>query len=59
MRTALDAALAAEDEGVSLEVIDLRSLSPIDMNTVAASVRKTGRVVVTHEAARQAGMGAS
>ncbi|MDU0368686.1 alpha-ketoacid dehydrogenase subunit beta [Microbacterium sp. KSW4-17] len=58
VRTALDAALAAEDEGVSLEVIDLRSLSPIDMNTVAASVRKTGRVVVTHEAARQAGMGA-
>ena len=58
VRTALDAALAAEDEGLSLEVIDLRSLSPIDMNTVAASVRKTGRVVVTHEAARQAGVGA-
>ncbi|MBB3158056.1 pyruvate dehydrogenase E1 component beta subunit [Microbacterium proteolyticum] len=58
VRTALDAALAAEDEGVSLEVIDLRSLSPIDMNTVAASVRKTGRVVVTHEAAREAGVGA-
>ncbi|WP_285138287.1 alpha-ketoacid dehydrogenase subunit beta [Microbacterium sp. lyk4-40-TSB-66] len=58
VRTALDAALAAEDEGLSLEVIDLRSLSPIDMNTVAASVRKTGRVVVTHEAAREAGLGA-
>jgi pyruvate dehydrogenase E1 component beta subunit len=58
VRTALDAALAAEDEGLSLEVIDLRSLSPIDMNTVAASVRKTGRVVVTHEAAREAGVGA-
>ncbi len=58
VRTALDAALAAEDEGISLEVIDLRSLSPIDMNTVAASVRKTGRVVVTHEAAREAGVGA-
>jgi len=56
--TALDAALAAEDEGVSLEVVDLRSLSPLDMTTVAASVRKTGRVVVTHEAARQAGLGA-
>ncbi len=58
VRTAMDAALAAEDEGISLEVIDLRSLSPIDMNTVAASVRKTGRVVVTHEAAREAGVGA-
>ncbi len=58
VRTALDAALAAEDEGLSLEVIDLRSLSPIDMNTVAASVRKTGRIVVTHEAAREAGVGA-
>ena len=57
-RTALDAAVAAEDEGLSLEVIDLRSLSPLDLNTVAASVRKTGRVVVTHEAARQAGLGA-
>ena len=58
VRTALDAAVAAEDDGISLEVIDLRSLSPIDMNTVAASVRKTGRVVVTHEAAREAGVGA-
>lgn len=58
VRTALDAAVAAEDEGLSLEVIDLRSLSPLDLNTVAASVRKTGRVVVTHEAARQVGLGA-
>ena len=56
--TALDAAIAAEDEGVSLEVIDLRSLSPVDYRTVTASVRKTGRVVVTHEAAREAGLGA-
>lgn len=56
--TALDAATAAEDDGISLEVIDLRSLSPVDYRTVAASVRKTGRVVVTHEAAREAGVGA-
>ncbi|WP_405372749.1 MULTISPECIES: alpha-ketoacid dehydrogenase subunit beta [unclassified Microbacterium] len=55
---ALDAALAAEDEGVSLEVIDLRSISPIDYATVAASVRRTGRVVVTHEASREAGVAA-
>ncbi|MBN9177323.1 MAG: alpha-ketoacid dehydrogenase subunit beta [Microbacterium sp.] len=56
--TALDAATAAEDEGVSIEVIDLRSLSPVDYRTVTASVRKTGRVVVTHEAAGEAGVGA-
>jgi pyruvate dehydrogenase E1 component beta subunit len=56
--TALDAATAAEDEGVSVEVVDLRSLSPVDYRTVTASVRKTGRVVVTHEAAREAGLGA-
>jgi pyruvate dehydrogenase E1 component beta subunit len=41
-----------------MEVIDLRSISPVDYRTVTASVRKTGRVVVTHEAAREAGVGA-
>jgi len=56
--TALQAAEAAEDEGISLEVIDLRSLSPVDYDTVAASVRRTGRVVVAHEASREAGMAA-
>lgn len=56
--TAMDAATAAEDDGISIEVIDLRSLSPVDYRTVTASVRKTGRVVVTHEAAREAGVGA-
>ncbi|WP_308491098.1 alpha-ketoacid dehydrogenase subunit beta [Microbacterium terrisoli] len=56
--TAMDAAIAAEDEGTSIEVIDLRSLSPVDYKTVTASVRKTGRVIVTHEAAREAGVGA-
>jgi 2-oxoisovalerate dehydrogenase E1 component beta subunit len=56
--TALDAATAASDDGVSLEVIDLRSLSPIDFETVEASVRKTGRLVITHEAAEFAGLGA-
>lgn len=56
--TAMDAATAAEDDGVRLEVIDLRSLSPVDYRTVEASVRRTGRVVVTHEAAREAGLGA-
>ncbi|WP_026821203.1 alpha-ketoacid dehydrogenase subunit beta [Arthrobacter castelli] len=56
--TARDAAIAASDEGVSVEVIDLRSLSPIDFATVEASVRKTGRLVVTHEASQFGGIGA-
>ncbi|WP_404447246.1 alpha-ketoacid dehydrogenase subunit beta [Microbacterium marinum] len=56
--TALDAALAAEDEGISLEVIDLRSISPVDYAAVTASVRRTGRVVVTHEASREGGVAA-
>lgn len=56
--TALDAALAAADDGISLEVIDLRSLSPVDFDTVEASVRKTGRLVVTHEAQQFGGLGA-
>jgi 2-oxoisovalerate dehydrogenase E1 component beta subunit len=56
--TALQAAAAAEDEGVSIEVVDLRALSPVDYDTLAASVRKTGRVVVAHEASREAGVAA-
>jgi len=55
--TARDAALAAADEGVSVEVIDLRSLAPVDYATIEASVRKTGRLVVTHEAVRSGGLG--
>jgi len=56
--TALDAATAAADEGVSIEVIDLRSLSPIDYPVIEASVRRTGRLVVAHEAPQTAGVGA-
>ena len=56
--TAIDAAIAAGDEGTSVEVIDLRSLSPLDLETVEASVRKTGRLVITHEAAQFGGLGA-
>ncbi|MEE9097043.1 alpha-ketoacid dehydrogenase subunit beta [Pseudarthrobacter phenanthrenivorans] len=58
VRTALDAASAAADEGISIEVIDLRSLAPVDYEPVVASVRKTGRLVVTHEAAQSGGLGA-
>ncbi len=56
--TARDAAIAASDEGVSVEVIDLRSISPIDFATVEESVRKTGRLVITHEAQQFGGIGA-
>ncbi|OMH24182.1 alpha-ketoacid dehydrogenase subunit beta [Tersicoccus phoenicis] len=56
--TARDAATAAEDEGIDLEVIDLRSLYPLDLATLEASVRKTGRLLVTHEAAEFGGLGA-
>ncbi|WP_345761422.1 alpha-ketoacid dehydrogenase subunit beta [Diaminobutyricibacter sp. McL0608] len=58
VQTAKDAAVAASDEGVSIEVIDLRSLAPVDFDTVVASVRKTGRLVVAHEAAQSGGLGA-
>jgi pyruvate dehydrogenase E1 component beta subunit len=57
VRTALEAATAAADEGRELEVIDLRSLSPLDMAPVYESVRKTGRLVVVHEAPSNLGMG--
>ncbi|MFF3039065.1 alpha-ketoacid dehydrogenase subunit beta [Arthrobacter citreus] len=56
--TALDAATAAGDEGISVEVIDLRSLAPVDYAAVEASVRRTGRLVITHEAAQSGGLGA-
>jgi pyruvate dehydrogenase E1 component beta subunit len=48
--TLLQAAQIAQGEGTSLEVIDLRSISPIDYEPILASVRKTGRLVVAQEA---------
>ena len=56
--TARDAALAAQDDGLSVEVVDLRSLSPVDLDTLEVSVRKTGRLVVSHEAQGSGGLGA-
>ncbi len=56
--TALTAAETAASEGVSLEVVDLRSLSPVDFETLGASVRKTKRAVVVHEAPVFMGLGA-
>ena len=54
---ALAAAEAAVEDGRSIEVIDLRSISPMDVPTVAASVVKTGRLIVAHEAPTFGGMG--
>jgi 2-oxoisovalerate dehydrogenase E1 component subunit beta len=58
VQVALAAAEVAEAEGTSLEVVDLRSLAPLDMDTVATSVRKTRRAVVVHEAPVFMGIGA-
>jgi pyruvate dehydrogenase E1 component beta subunit len=58
MRTALDAAQAAAEDGRELEVIDLRSLSPLDLGPVYDSVRRTGRLVAIHEAPSNLGLGA-
>jgi 2-oxoisovalerate dehydrogenase E1 component beta subunit len=58
VRTALDAAGAAAQEGRSLEVIDLRTLSPLDTDTLVASVERTRRLVVVHEAPTFLGLGA-
>jgi 2-oxoisovalerate dehydrogenase E1 component subunit beta len=58
VRTALDAATAAAEDGRELEVIDLRSISPLDMAPVYESVRRTGRLVVVHEAPSNVGVGA-
>ena len=55
VRTCLESALAARQDGRSIEVIDLRSLSPLDMETISDSVRRTGRCVVAHEAPVYAG----
>ncbi len=54
----LDAADALAEQGVSAEVIDAATLKPLDMGTILASVEKTGRCVVVHEAARTLGLGA-
>jgi len=58
VRTCVEAALAAREDGRSVEVIDLRSLSPLDVATITESVSRTGRCVVAHEAPVYAGLGA-
>ncbi|WP_369055199.1 alpha-ketoacid dehydrogenase subunit beta [Kineococcus terrestris] len=58
VRLALDAAAAAAEDGTQLEVVDLRSISPMDVDTVAESVQRTGRLVVVQEAPTFFGAGA-
>jgi pyruvate dehydrogenase E1 component beta subunit len=58
VKTCMEAAVAARGEGRSVEVIDLRSLAPLDTETIFESVRRTGRCVVVHEAPVTGGLGA-
>ena len=58
MHRVLEAAEALEKDGISAEVIDLRTISPLDMETIYKSVAKTHRLVVIHEAVRTGGVGA-
>jgi 2-oxoisovalerate dehydrogenase E1 component beta subunit len=58
VHTCIEAAQQAERDGLDPEIIDLRTLLPLDVETVLASVRKTGRVVIAHEAPKTCGYGA-
>jgi pyruvate dehydrogenase E1 component beta subunit len=55
---ALEAATKAEEDGISVEIVDPRTLQPLDEETLVASVKKTNRVVVAHEAVTRMGFGA-
>jgi 2-oxoisovalerate dehydrogenase E1 component beta subunit len=55
---ALDAADKAAEQGVDAEVVDLRTLWPVDIETIVASVKRTGRLIIVHEAPRTCGFGA-
>jgi 2-oxoisovalerate dehydrogenase E1 component beta subunit len=55
--TALDAAAELEKEGLDVEVIDLRTLAPLDKQAILDSVKKTSRAIVLHEASRTGGIG--
>jgi pyruvate dehydrogenase E1 component beta subunit len=58
MNTVLEASQALEKDGISAEVIDLRTISPIDKETILNSVKKTKRIALAHEAVKQGGVGA-
>ncbi|MCY8164373.1 pyruvate dehydrogenase complex E1 component subunit beta, partial [Bacillus inaquosorum] len=55
----LKAAEELEKDGISAEVVDLRTVSPLDIDTIIASVEKTGRAIVVQEAQKQAGIAAN
>jgi 2-oxoisovalerate dehydrogenase E1 component len=57
VKRSLDAARIASERGISVEVIDLRSLNPLDMETIAESVKKTNKVIVAHEDSLSWGIG--
>jgi pyruvate dehydrogenase E1 component beta subunit len=54
---ALEAARSLDEEGIQAEVVDLRTLNPLDLETILTSVKKTGRVVIVHEACKTSGFG--
>ena len=56
MHTALEAAETLAKEGIEIEVIDLRSLTPLDREAIAATVKKTNKVIVLHEDTKTAGL---
>lgn len=58
VRESLHAAEKVKEEGANAEVIDLRTISPLDDETIMTSVKKTGRAVIVHEAAKTCGLGA-
>lgn len=58
MKACLEAVEELEKDGKSIEVIDLRTISPLDEQTIIESVKKTGRLVIAHEAHRMLGLGA-
>ena len=58
VKRSMDAAkIASEEHGIECDVIDLRTLSPLDMDTVAHSVKKTNKVLITHEDSLSWGLG--
>lgn len=57
VKECLEAADALAEDGISAEVIDVATLKPLDFDTIAESVSRTGRVVIVHEAARTGGFG--
>lgn len=58
LHTSVEAAKKAKENGVNIEVVDLRTLWPLDIQTILSSVEKTGRAIIVHEAPRTLGLGA-